>query len=63
MCLHSGAAKEPVVQLALGQLLAWLIEQESWKKIDALGTELETRLTDNPLLIYTLAQSQQSLHR
>ncbi|NQU24659.1 MAG: hypothetical protein HQ567_25535 [Candidatus Nealsonbacteria bacterium] len=60
-CRHvllTGAAKEPVVRLALGQLLAWLVERESWKKIDTLGSELETRLGDNPLLLYTLAQSQ-----
>ena len=60
-CRHvvrTGAAKEPVARMALAQLLTWLVEEKSWKKIDALGSEFETRLAGSPLLFYTLAQSQ-----
>jgi tetratricopeptide (TPR) repeat protein len=42
----------------LGELVAWLIEQQAWESIDKLTDRFPAQIAGNPLLLYTVAQAQ-----
>jgi tetratricopeptide (TPR) repeat protein len=41
----------------LGELIAWLTEQEAWNLVDDVATRFEDRIERNPLLLYSLAEA------